>query len=52
MAIALATALSYYLVVILMTSMSKNYAVHPYVLIWLPVVACFALASWLVPKNL
>ena len=52
MAIALATALSYYLVVILMTSMSKDYAVHPYVLIWLPVVACFALASWLVPKNL
>lgn len=52
MAIALATALSYYLVVILMTSMSRNYAVHPYVLIWLPVAACFALASWLVPKNL
>ena len=52
MAIALATALSYYLVVILMTSMSKDYAVHPYVLIWLPVAACFALASWLVPKNL
>ena len=52
MAISLATALSYYLVVILMMSLSKNDALHPYVLIWLPVVLCFALASYLIPKNL
>ena len=52
MAISLATALSYYLVVILMTSMSKSDMVHPHVLIWLPVVACFALAGYLIPKNL
>ncbi|MGN0847305.1 MAG: LptF/LptG family permease [Kiritimatiellia bacterium] len=52
MGIALVTALCYYLVVILMTSMSKNYAVHPYLLIWLPVVLCGALASYLISKNL
>jgi len=52
MAIALVTALCYYLVVILMTSMSKNYAIHPEVLIWLPVAFCLAFASWLIPKNL
>ena len=52
MAISLATALSYYLVVILMTSLSKNDVMHPHVLIWLPVVACFALAGYLIPKNL
>ncbi len=52
MAIALVTALCYYLVVILMTSLSKNYAVYPYILIWLPVVLCIVLASYLIPKNL
>ena len=52
MAISLATALTYYLVVILMTSVAKNDALHPYVLIWLPVIVCFALASHLIPKNL
>lgn len=51
-AIALVTALGYYLVVILMTSLEKNYAVRPDLLIWLPVVLCAALASYLVPKNL
>ena len=52
MGIALVTALFYYLVVILMTSLSKNYHVHPEVLIWLPVVACIAVSSFLIPKNL
>ena len=52
MAISLATALCYYLVVILMTSLSKNFVVHPEFLIWLPVMLCVALAAWLVPKNL
>lgn len=52
MAIALVVALSYYLVVILMTSMDKSYAVRPDLLIWLPVVLCAALASYLIPKNL
>ena len=52
MAIALVVALGYYLVVILMTSMDKSYAVRPDLLIWLPVVLCAALASYLIPKNL
>lgn len=51
-AIALVTALGYYLVVILMTSLEKNYAVRPDLLIWLPIVLCAALASYLIPKNL
>lgn len=51
-AIALVTALGYYLVVILMTSLEKNYAVRPDLLIWLPVVLCAALVSYLIPKNL
>ena len=52
MGIALVTALAYYLVVILMTSLSKNYHVHPEVLIWLPVGLCILLSAWLIPKNL
>ena len=52
MAIALAVALSYNLIVLLMTSLAKNYAVHPEVLIWLPVVLCVLLASRLIPRNL
>lgn len=52
MAIALVVALGYYLVVILMTSMDKSYAVRPDLLIWLPVVLCAALAGYLIPKNL
>lgn len=52
MAIALATSLCYYMGVILMTSLSKNAAVHPEILIWLPVALCLALAAYLIPKNL
>ena len=52
MGIALVTALAYYLVVILMTSLSKNYHVHPELLIWLPVGLCVLLSAWLIPKNL
>ncbi|MBQ6341315.1 MAG: LptF/LptG family permease [Kiritimatiellae bacterium] len=52
MAIALVVALAYNLLELLMTSLSKNYVVHPEILIWLPVVLCFALAARLIPKNL
>ena len=52
MGIALLTALAYYLVVILMTSLSKNYHVHPEILIWLQVGLCVLLSAWLIPKNL
>ena len=44
MAISLAISLGYYLVVILMLSLQKSYAIRPDLLIWLPVVACLALA--------
>ena len=52
MAIALVVALAYNMLELLMTSLSKNYSVHPEILIWLPVVLCIALASRLIPKNL
>ena len=52
MAISLGVALSYYLVVILMSSLSKNFKAQPEFLIWLPVLACLLLASYLIPKNL
>ena len=52
MGIALVTALFYYLVVILMTSLSKNYHVHPEILIWLPVAVCAGISAFLIPKNL
>ena len=52
MAIALVVALAYNLLELLMTSLSKNYSVHPEILIWLPVVLCLVLASRLIPRNL
>ena len=52
MAISIAVALSYYLVVILMSNLSKNFREQPEFLIWIPVLACLALASYLIPKNL
>lgn len=52
MAISLGVALSYYMVIILMSSLSKNFRAQPEFLIWIPVLACFMLASYLVPKNL
>ena len=52
MAIALVVALAYNLLELLMTSLSKNYAVHPEILIWLPVALCLVLAVRLIPKNL
>ena len=52
MAISLGVALSYYMIVILMSSLSKNFRAEPEILIWLPVAACLALAAYLVPKNL
>ena len=52
MAISLGVALSYYLVVILMLSLSKNFKAQPEFLIWLPVLVCVLLASYLIPKNL
>ena len=52
MAISLCVALSYYMVIILMSSLSKNFRAQPEILIWIPVVACALMASYLIPKNL
>ena len=52
MAISLGVALSYYMVIILMSSLSKNFRAQPEFLIWIPVLVCMLLASYLVPKNL
>ncbi len=52
MAISLAVALGYYLLVMLMLSLDRTYAIHPEFLIWLPVLASLGLGSVLVRKNL
>lgn len=52
MAISLGVALSYYMVIILMSSLSKNFRAQPEILIWIPVVVCALMASYLIPKNL
>jgi lipopolysaccharide export LptBFGC system permease protein LptF len=45
-------ALTFYLFVILFQSMDKHDWSRPYVFIWLPVVICGILVSYLIPKNL
>ena len=52
MAISLAISLGYYLVVMLMLSLQKSYAIHPEWLIWAPALVCFALAAHFTKKNL
>ena len=52
MAISLAVSLGYYVVIILMLSCDEMYAVRPWLLIWLPVAACFLLSGLLVRKRL
>ena len=51
-AISLAVSLGYYVVMILMLSCDEMYAARPWLFIWLPVVACFLLAGWLVRRHL
>jgi len=51
MAISLAVAIGYYLVVMLMLDLQKNYAIHPEFLIWLPVGVALALAARFISKN-
>ena len=52
MAISLCIALGYYMIVILMLSIHKNYAVHPHLMIFLPVVFCMFAAAYLIRKHL
>jgi len=52
MAVSLVVALSFYMCVILLRSLDKIPSLQPYALLWVPVVACLALAAYLIPKNL
>ena len=52
MAISLAAALGYYVVVILMLSCEEMYGIHPEFLIWLPVAACLALSARLIRRHM
>ncbi|MGN0834026.1 MAG: LptF/LptG family permease [Kiritimatiellia bacterium] len=52
MAISLAVSLGYYVLVILMMSCDKAYAVRPDLLIWLPVLLCCGLAAHLIRRHL
>ena len=52
MAISLAVALGYYVLVILMLSCEERYALYPWLLIWLPVLLCGALAVRLIRRHL
>lgn len=52
MAISLAVALGYYVVVILMLSFEKNFSLHPEFLMWIPVVVCFVLSIKFMRKHL
>ena len=52
MAISLVVAMAYYLCVILIHSLDRFDWAHPYLFIWIPVVACGVLAAILIPKNL
>ncbi len=52
MAISIAVSLGYYVLVILMLSCEERYAIYPWLLIWLPVVACAALATKLIRRHM
>ena len=51
MAISLAVAIGYYLLVMLMMSLQKNYHIHPEYLMWAPVAIALALAARFIAKN-
>lgn len=52
MAISIAIAMGFYLVVMLMLNMQKNYSICPEFLIWLSPLACFGLSAWFIKRNL
>ena len=52
MAISLAVALGYYMVVILMLSFEERYRIHPEALIFLPALACVLLGGRLLRRHL
>ena len=52
MAISIGVALGYYLIVILMLSLQSKASLHPEFILWLPVLACFGFATYLIPKHM
>lgn len=52
MAVSLVVSMVFYLFVILAQSLDKTYLAAPYILVWIPVAACGALAAYLIPRNL
>ena len=52
MAISLGVSLAYYMLVILMLSCEDAYAIHPDMLIWLPVLLCMGLSAKLIRRHL
>lgn len=52
MAISLAVALGYYLLVILMLSFDESHTIRPWMLIWLPTAVCGAMAAYLIRRHL
>ena len=52
MAISLAVALGYYLLVVLMLSLQHVYQIHPEVLMWLPVAICLGLSVKFLRRHL
>ena len=51
MAISLAVALGYYMVIILMLSCDELYAIRPELLIFAPALVCCAFGCWLLRRN-
>jgi len=51
-AISLVVSLTFYLFIILGESFQETPWMYPYIVIWLPVVFCLGLATYLIPKNL
>ena len=52
MGLSLIVALSYYLIILGAGQLQKQPEFYPYLLVWLPVAICLALAAVLIPKNL
>ena len=51
MAISMIVGVTFFLCLILAQSIKDNPALYPYVLVWIPVVVCVAIAAVLIPKN-
>lgn len=51
MAISMVVGVTFFLCLILAQSIKDKPALYPYVLVWIPVIVCGAIAAVLIPKN-